>query len=675
MATILGFTFFVQARDCPTPQPEYEDLLAQLSDFQSSLLQGPECQGINQAVTHLSQSLNGSKVKLFEKFGSDSTNLSPEEVVELGQSSQQVTRSLFAVINSMRDNQDCTPAKNNPSLLLTIAAVTESVSGVAAQYSGPYGVPVALGGAVLAEVLRGIDLLIQDNDGYRFADSEVGSQHRLLYARNLCVYHNLNSEIDSIIRPSTRISIYKELVKALQQKRDRVQLSADPKVREQVTNYIEWTKKVKVASDRLEKVKKLLWSFGLDIDFRTGRADFKLKNTTPHFVCEKLASFIHDADHPEQQADLKVLLETVKKDFNENEYFKPTLTRVSKILAIMRDPNKGIPDGIQCALARDPEKLIKENQRTISLLAHILSKVEHIYNRHLVYIAESTELRPDNTEEEENKINYVFWYIGSTTKLQWAQRELGKLKRLQLDGTTREEDHSEEDWHILKRHVGGSVPYKQGIVELRLGLQKKLIHILAPKFLAWHTENAEDALDEFDDRFDDTDEAIYDHIEEVLEDTPLYEKYKSHLDTRTYNGVEEEDSIAALRTLMTVYGRGNALPKVRHNRIYGSVVDLVDWFYQGMFSTQTVYLYCKFLEEGKYVRLEGKIAAACDSSDHKENEKSVVKAMGVVAKYEYYLNWAKNKKKVEGNSVEVFTQKIRACYSRLPEVDPRFLGR
>ena len=223
MALIVPAVSFAQ--NCPMPHAKYWELLSSLDRFTQTIKKGPECQSLSDQLTDLKVFYSSDNRKLVDKAievveGSSGkrVELSVDELKRLSNYSSDVTRKIGTIVASLTDQTGCIQNKKASSLQ-TLAAITQEAGALSAAFSGPYGVIVQTGGAVISGILRGLDALFSlFKDPYDFSRS----QDRMLFVTNLCTYHNIREEIENLVSPESLIETYGELVKALAIKKDKL---------------------------------------------------------------------------------------------------------------------------------------------------------------------------------------------------------------------------------------------------------------------------------------------------------------------------------------------------------------------------------------------------------------------------------------------------------------------
>ena len=241
-ALVISFILPLQsafALQCPKTQSDYTNLLASLNDFQSKLGQRPECQSLANEIQGLSYYFSRENRELIERAtgglitGSDKREIPSEDLIQLQNYSQNVTQKILRVVQSLQSQNSCREVAS-PSFLSVFSTLTGEVTQIASQFSGPYAVPLSIGGSVVAGILSGIDAIFQANRS--LYDFEKSSEARQLYTSNLCIFHDIRAEVDSILMPATRLSLIDTLIENLDEKKEKL-LPESPLAGQFLENY------------------------------------------------------------------------------------------------------------------------------------------------------------------------------------------------------------------------------------------------------------------------------------------------------------------------------------------------------------------------------------------------------------------------------------------------------
>ena len=430
LIVLLILTEYSFSLPCPHANPRYKNALIQLSEFKDRVEVDQACQDLVRQLSQLSSGQGGGF--FFTPVNPNGANLSLFELSLLTRYSDIVVGRVQSIVNSLILRPQCLKTEKL-SILQTLSSVTQGVTSISAAYSGPYGVPVAIGGAGVAGILQGIDLIIKkQNHGYRFDKLE----YRDLFATNLCTYHDIKSEIVDLLAPEFRVETYDTLVEELE-------LLQGELVREYPL-----CKKYQAISDYQTSAK-----FPLD-EVREKIGNLKSESQLQHTwnTCVTTAEIIHS-----ENSELAKIIENLPGDAEiDMEY-------VRNLFAFAKSEGVLLPG--QCWL-QQKEELIELNLKNLDLINELINGINKAYAKKLEEIENEAETTP--TVNFDNR-NPVVWLKRTIERLNWAKKEREKLLLLVGDQ---------------------SFGARKEISDFKKFFDERLFKDLAPKFLRWYVKEA-----------------------------------------------------------------------------------------------------------------------------------------------------------------------------------------
>lgn len=424
---------------CPSSNPRYKDAIIQLSKFKNRVEVDQACNDLAKQLAELSTSTGGGFF-----FGPpvfpNGAELSLFELVQLTNFGDRVVGRVQSIVNSLILRPQCLKAEKL-SVLQALSSITQEVTSVSAAYSGPYGVPVAIGGAGVAGILQGIDLIIKkQNYGYRFSQLE----YRDLFATNLCSYHDIKSEIVDLLAPEFRVETYDTLVEELES------------LQQELVRDYPLCKKFQSISDYQSSAGEPISNVGAKISALKSDLDHEF----PWNSCVTVAEIIHD-----ENSDLVKLVERLPGNEEIDMAYVRTLFAFAK-------SSQGVILPDQCWL-KDKEELKDLNIRNQNLILELVNGINKAYSKKLDEIEKSAEFTP--TKNSENR-NPVSWLKKTIERLSWAKGEREKLDKLVGD-----------------RSFGA----RKDISDFKKFFDNRLFKDLAPKFLSWYVKEAKKYIEKY----------------------------------------------------------------------------------------------------------------------------------------------------------------------------------
>jgi len=388
---------------CPMPHPKYFELLSSLSQFEATIKKAPECASISQELSDLKVLYSQSDRDLVEKAlnhnSAERAELSIDDIVKLSKYSQGVTSKIGGIVSALGSQSQCMDTQK-PFSLLSLAQITQEVTSLGASFSGPYGVILQTGGAVVSGILRGIDAIVAARrDPYNFERSE----DRIFYVTNLCTYHNIREEIDSVIYPEVQIKTYSELVNALEIKKQKL-LEAHESTRLYVKLDQFRSQSTAVASNLANHMQQLV-----------------AQELSPWDRCLGIAKLYYNHGNDPVTQLVKAINDEQLKNISENLGFE-----INQLHALAMGEN-GVPNTLKC-MGEKSSELIEKNNWSLSLLREMLSAFDLTLRQ-----AESTLVQNAATDETTYGYNPIKWFQSSEEKLRWTLHQKSLL--LELGGS------------------------------------------------------------------------------------------------------------------------------------------------------------------------------------------------------------------------------------------------
>ena len=415
---------------CPAPGPQYQEILNRLESFSSDMIVSDACANLKKDAQAMQNSFSSMGGFFGGGLGGDgSGELSVIELSFLMSSSDRVISKAKSIVDQLLVQPQCMQ-EYGVSALQLISSVTQQVTGLASAFSGPYGVPVSLGGAAISGILQGIDLLIQKHDyGYKFNKAE----HRNLFVTNLCTYHDIRQEIVDMLYPANRILTYQTLIDELNIREHQL-VDSFPLCAEYHNIYTHREN----ARPSIEKIKK---SFERNAD--------EAAHDSVWSHCLRLADLVHQEDSELSKIILNLPSE-VDADFS----------KVRDLFSFSKAESGVLPSEICWEM--QAQNLRESNQRSKSIISEIIKDTELCYQKELDQISQ-------RGDSESGEKNYVDLLEKTLMQSSWARDEHGKLQRLVGDNSYQ----GRKELSTFKKTLDG-----------------RFFSRLAPKFVDWYRKDA-----------------------------------------------------------------------------------------------------------------------------------------------------------------------------------------
>ncbi len=442
---------------CPTPHPKYTDILKRLESLSTAFKEKEDCRSIATEIDELhkkyrsgNRSLIDPAKKLGEAKIKEKKELSIDDIKNLTDYSEQVTASVGSILQKLQGKPHCLAEKNTP-ILAAVSDIVQETTGIAAQYTGPYGIAISIGGAAVSGILRGINYLLdQQSGGVDFRDRE----QRKLFVANLCSYHNVRTEIEDLINPEKRMAALTVLKTEMVEKRklilnpkadlncdgkpDQCEMCADLDMFYGIQRALE--KGYSKETHKLNQIKQLISVEGKEWD-----------------ACIALDSYAHQGE------EITISSDNIKVAKGE---FEKLIMTVNEI--------KTIPEFKTCMSYKEPKELRNINYRSLAIVEYLATTSKSTFK---VAFDETIKKGQKKYMEESQWIYNPVDYLAHTVmKIDWADDEVTSLTGMSN---------------------GGSAQIQREINDINLYLREMYFAKLAPDFLKWHREDVFNAIDRF----------------------------------------------------------------------------------------------------------------------------------------------------------------------------------
>ena len=442
---------------CPTPHPKYTDILKRLESLSTAFKEKEDCKSIATEIDELhkkyrdgNRSLIDPAKKLGEAKIKEKKELSIDDIKNLTSYSEQVTSSVGAILQKLQSKPHCL-AEKNTSVLGAMSDIVQETTGIAAQYTGPYGIAISVGGAAVSGILRGINYLLdQHAGGVDFRDRE----QRKLFVANLCSYHNVRTEIEDLINPEKRMASLSVLKAEMVEKRklilnpkadlncdgkaDHCEMCSDLDLFYGVQRALE--KGYSKESHKLNQIKQLVSIEGKEWD-----------------ACIALDNYAHQGE--------EITLSTDSIKVAKDSFEKLILT-VNEI--------KTIPTFKTCMSYKEPKELRNINYRSLAIVEYLATTSKNTFK--VAFDETIKKGQKKYMEELQWTYNPVDYLAHTVMKIDWADDEV-----VALTGMSN----------------GGSAQIQREINDINLYLREMYFAKLAPDFLKWQREDVYNAIDRF----------------------------------------------------------------------------------------------------------------------------------------------------------------------------------
>lgn len=423
---------------CPTSNIHYTDLMQRLNSFQSQVEVDNVCQNLNRELASLSAGMQGGG---FFFGGGGDGELTLAQLAILNRFSSMIVSKIQSILNEMIVKPQCMK-ENKITVLHTLSSVTLNLTSISAAFSGPYGIPVSIGGAGIASILKSIDVAVRRHN-YEYDFDE--KTYRDLFATNLCAYQDVKHEIVDLLHPEFRVKAYKVLISELGLEQEQL-ISKNPLCSE-------YKKIYDYQQNALPFIKNV-------------RQVFQGLNLTPDDLvvwnhCVLMADLAHS-----EASDLSLLVRNLPgSDVLDFDYVRRLFSYARSDQGIMKP---------QICWEKNQKQLTELNLRSSNLISEIIDGTDKSYQKKLdSLVYRGNQSRQWSTERN----NLVLRLKANIEKRQWAIKERKKLSALIDDR---------------------SFQARNELSQLKQFFDKRLLVKLAPRFLKWFIEDAYDKAKYFD---------------------------------------------------------------------------------------------------------------------------------------------------------------------------------
>ncbi|OUR94176.1 hypothetical protein A9Q84_17900 [Halobacteriovorax marinus] len=647
----------ILAMSCPTPHSKYQDLLTKLKSVEEEIKNsgGSHCQSIAEKMSEVRSVYENGR----EVFTILETSISPVEGTrELSNENIEAVKNYGSeaisvvgdLISKMKAEDKCLSEDQQDNTLIAVSNVIQEVTSVAAKYTGPYGVPLSLGGNLIAGILRGIDSFKKASwfsNGYKF----TSENDRLLFTKNLCIYHDIKSEVSNYINPLDRMVQLTALKVALKMKEYKtVRFYPEGKTLQGL--YKNREAHLTIVKENLAKI-----------------TTAKLKIENPFDECIGYAKVAHDpiqGIHGVHAMLLKGL------EGLTGEAAKPA-ERLTKFYDFIESEN-GVPEEEGCYYFTDKQILV-QNLKTNSMLKRYFQKVTEVYSNSMAFV--QTQIK------ERYELDYGQWLMNTYSKLIWVESELSMMTGIlglkveeynkilndafELSVKKYEEVITSFELDVLSGEVASasleeallsvqesiqirvdlnldinreSSTYQREIIRIQKRLDERFLEKLAPKFIDFYITDRNVLLKK-------TRREIHSDLGDFYDD--LDQDFKSLKEYFTF--IKKDKSLDHAYTFAKIDGHIQNLLAVMNSH----------------FTTQ---VYCKYFEKNGF-RLD-RIKKVCESSVMLTNKssdaldlESISDIYNVLGEYRVYGEWAKKEGIIDSNSLGSILLKLEDCYKKI----------
>lgn len=427
---------------CPLPSPQFDQLLSDLQSFKTQLKPTEQCKSLSNELTHLEAFYSGSSRGLFERINrvdnkGNKIELAPDEIEQFRSSTQALSSKIESIVGALGSRKDCYNEDKRSGFLETLAGLTQQTSMLTAQFAGPYGIPLGLGGALLSGALRGIYRATHNADYENFKHVS----NRQLYVRNLCTYENIRNELSLYLDRDRRLTQLKTLEDSLLEKRRRLVAEVNCKTCNQL-----W--------------QKLTLQDALDLDLDFLRLKF-------HDVEELVDKNVWDACS--QTFDMVASATMFTKEFSSK--YQTNLEAdvgLSELFRMIQDQTLTIK---QCYDPNRSEKLLRQTLRAnLGLIKRWKLQLRNVFRNQAQQMINTC--RPEGFPNTPLECVYLANTHLNFYKLKWTIAEYRKA-------TTTDSQGSSSSYYSL-----GALSDE---------IKSRILGGLAPQFLKWHLDQAKDA--------------------------------------------------------------------------------------------------------------------------------------------------------------------------------------
>lgn len=206
---------------CPVSHPEYKKVLTELKDVQSRISSQSQCKEFSIDIKAMTELLTTKRKGFLDTINANKDKLlSPEATKGLQDYSSEVSEKALSIIDYVANNEGgsiseslfgtnrCILKESDKyDLISRTSSVVYEASNLLSLVSGPYGAPIAIGGNILAGVIKGVGTYLDKKKTFDFDDLDK----RIFFSDTLCLYYQYQVEIDQLIHPQQTLDSFKKL--------------------------------------------------------------------------------------------------------------------------------------------------------------------------------------------------------------------------------------------------------------------------------------------------------------------------------------------------------------------------------------------------------------------------------------------------------------------------------
>ncbi len=193
---------------CPAVGEEYASMIGKLETIKTSIKDKGNCKNVELQVDTLKKLLDDDRQKVLDIVakGKD-VPLSEVDSDLVRKYAESLTKKVASLNDLFLNGNQCFSEDASGKQLGALAGFVGEASTLIGSVAGPYGVPIALAGNVIAGFLTGLDQVLKSRAGFDFSKRDQWQS----YVQNLCTYNSFRGQIDHLLDPGTRIEKLKVL--------------------------------------------------------------------------------------------------------------------------------------------------------------------------------------------------------------------------------------------------------------------------------------------------------------------------------------------------------------------------------------------------------------------------------------------------------------------------------
>ncbi len=597
---------------CPVPHPTYESLIDNLRSFRSSAFPKEGCMEVKAKLQNLELLSSSNERLVIQNLVQTSTvsATSPSQAQTIMNYNRSLSDQVLGLMRALKKERDCVNSSDTPALLNSVASLVQESTSAAATFTGPYSIPIAIGGSAFASILKLVNEVIDDiRGGYDFDNLD----HRQLYIRSLCVFQDIRREIDGSLEPEAQMKLYERYNSELEIKLLKIS-AATPIYPPLDLTYVEVGNQLYAATSQL---KTLIEKTSDHIQSTESLKGFA--------ACSSLSDLLRRKSSPLQAQRQRIRSdEEVLRDLAPNDFLQ--VTSLDSALSEL------IPDLENCLADRLSERLEAVNASSRQILRDLNRRSLALYERAHESLVEKAK---DKVIDLEGRpINPVEWLDGTLERKMWGERQIARLKQL----------------------VGSrSDSLRMAIMRDQEDLSHRFYENLSPRFLNWHIRAGEKTLKNLEgggmrgSSIHSTTRVIVRAI------------------AKSHSGISPASRKLDLpQALSAITVSADVLPDSDYQNIYSNVSKLVPQLNTVGRAQGTLESYCRyFRDNGSYGHA---IRSVCEGKNYTEMQRAYQKHLPLVGSLHNYLQWCRRaeSRKVKLDGIDAIIEDLQACHSTLP---------